>query len=218
MVSVAARFIAYKYPATPSSTWETMVIDSSFHLTHNFDICTAKDTSFVLLGGKEGMKYIYPFSKRQITATWYGSKGVGEVRRGRAGPNNSFITTIEPMHGTDVVIYTQTESGTRIVIDDRLKEGHALATADILGLGRDQVIAGWRQPDSNGKTGIRIYVPRNDNMMEWDTYWVDQNGIATEDLQVMDMNGDGRPDIIASGRATKNLKIYWNENKSPARR
>ena len=26
-----------------------------------------------------------------------------------------------------------------------------------------------------------------------------------------DMNGDGRPDIIAGGRATANVKIYWNE-------
>jgi hypothetical protein len=26
----------------------------------------------------------------------------------------------------------------------------------------------------------------------------------------MDMNGDGKLDIVASGRATNNLKIYWN--------
>jgi hypothetical protein len=25
-----------------------------------------------------------------------------------------------------------------------------------------------------------------------------------------DLNGDGRIDIIAGGRATKNVKIYWN--------
>jgi hypothetical protein len=36
--------------------------------------------------------------------------------------------------------------------------------------------------------------------------------MATEDLQVMDMNGDGKPDIVAAGRATKNLKIYWNSS------
>ncbi len=33
----------------------------------------------------------------------------------------------------------------------------------------------------------------------------------TEDLMVGDFNGDGRPDIVASGRATRNIKIYWNE-------
>ena len=28
---------------------------------------------------------------------------------------------------------------------------------------------------------------------------------------VGDFNGDGRPDIVASGRATRNIKIYWND-------
>jgi len=27
----------------------------------------------------------------------------------------------------------------------------------------------------------------------------------------MDLNADGKPDIVASGRSTKNLKIYWNK-------
>ena len=35
--------------------------------------------------------------------------------------------------------------------------------------------------------------------------------MAVEDLTVADLNGDGRMDIIAVGRATKNLRIYWNE-------
>jgi hypothetical protein len=28
---------------------------------------------------------------------------------------------------------------------------------------------------------------------------------------VADLNADRRPDIVASGRATRNVKIYWNE-------
>ena len=46
--------------------------------------------------------------------------------------------------------------------------------------------------------------------MQWQSHWIDDNGMACEDIQVMDMNGDGKPDIVASGRATQNLKIYWN--------
>ena len=42
---------------------------------------------------------------------------------------------------------------------------------------------------------------------------VDDGGMATEDLAVADLNGDGRPEIVAVGRATGNVKIYWNESK-----
>jgi hypothetical protein len=45
---------------------------------------------------------------------------------------------------------------------------------------------------------------------------VDDGGMATEDLIVGDFNGDGRPDIVASGRSTRNVKIYWNDPKRQA--
>nr|MBA4140674.1 hypothetical protein [Segetibacter sp.] len=99
------------------------------------------------------------------------------------------------------------------VLDDELKEGHALAVADLLGIGSDQVVAGWRIANAQNKVGIKLYVPRNKSGSEWDSHWIDENGIATEDLQVLDLNGDNKPDIVASGRATKNLKIYWNKTK-----
>ena len=98
-------------------------------------------------------------------------------------------------------------------MDEQLKEGHALAAADLLGLGHDQVVAGWRVPNAENKVGIKLYVPDAGNNSKWDQYWIDDNGMATEDLQVLDMNADGKPDIIASGRATKNLKIYWNRSE-----
>jgi hypothetical protein len=40
---------------------------------------------------------------------------------------------------------------------------------------------------------------------------IDPDGMACEDLQLADFNGDGKLDIVASGRATKNLKIFLNE-------
>jgi hypothetical protein len=32
--------------------------------------------------------------------------------------------------------------------------------------------------------------------------------MACEDLKVADLDGDGKPEIIAAGRATKNVVIY----------
>jgi hypothetical protein len=46
---------------------------------------------------------------------------------------------------------------------------------------------------------------------------IDDGGMATEDLTVADLNGDKQPDIIASGRATRNVKIYWNETRPSSR-
>jgi hypothetical protein len=72
------------------------------------------------------------------------------------------------------------------------------------------VVAGWRQPDNNGKTGLKMYVKKTASSA-WKSYWIDDGGIAVEDVQIADLNGDGKPDIIASGRATHNVVIYWNE-------
>ena len=43
---------------------------------------------------------------------------------------------------------------------------------------------------------------------------LDEGGVACEDLTVADLDGDGRPEIIAVGRQSHNLKIYWNKGNS----
>jgi hypothetical protein len=79
-----------------------------------------------------------------------------------------------------------------------------------LHLGYDQVLAGWRYPDKQGNVGIKMYIPKNKNFSAWEISWIDVNGMACEDLKIADLNGDGKPDIVASGRGTHNVKIYWN--------
>jgi hypothetical protein len=96
----------------------------------------------------------------------------------------------------------------RRVIDDKLTDGHALGWGDFDGDGDDELAVGWR-----GKPfGVAVYdVDREGNLTG--RHVVDTAGMATEDLVVADLNGDKRPDIVASGRATRNVKIYWNERK-----
>ena len=38
--------------------------------------------------------------------------------------------------------------------------------------------------------------------------------MACEDALAADLNGDGRPEIIACGRATHNVRIYWNRQRT----
>jgi hypothetical protein len=208
------KFIAYRFSKNPKDSWNMIVVDQSMHLTHNFDIVerSAGKTN-VYMAGKEGIKIISGFnnkSKGQAQKIAGVENSAGEVRVGNAKTKQPFIATIEPMHGTSLVVYTSGKNQSRIVLDEKLKEGHALAVADLLGLGYDQVVAGWRVPNAENKTGIKLYIPRDKSNTKWDQYWIDENGIATEDIQVLDMNGDSKLDIVAAGRATKNLKIYWN--------
>jgi len=114
------------------------------------------------------------------------------------------------MHGNEVAVYLMGDEPQRFLLDDTLNQGHALATADLLGLGRDQIIAGWRNSDDDGRVGIKLFVPLDETGTQWETFLIDDNTMVTENLIIADLDGDGRPEIIAAGRATNNLIIYWN--------
>ena len=120
------------------------------------------------------------------------------------------IATIEPMHGKNLVVYSKDGNSKRIVVDNNLVEGHALATADFSGNGKIQLVAGWRVPNKDSVVGVKLYMETNSAKSEWESYWIDKNGMACEDIKVADLDMDGKPDVIASGRATHNLRIYWN--------
>ena len=82
----------------------------------------------------------------------------------------------------------------------------------MLGLGSDQVVVGWRGNPQNPKpVGIHLWTPLDLAAGKWRDSVVDDGGIACEDLQVADLNGDGKLDIVGAGRASHNLKLYVNE-------
>ncbi|HEV3021019.1 MAG TPA: VCBS repeat-containing protein, partial [Pirellulales bacterium] len=82
------------------------------------------------------------------------------------------------------------------------------------GLLRQQIVAGWRTPNKDKKVGIKLYVPLDDKGEKWQTHLIDDNQMACEDLKIADLDGDGQPDILASGRATHNLVIYWSRSRT----
>ena len=203
------KIMAYEYPANAEDTWPMTLLDQNMHLTHNLDVAPSAGGTDLYFAGKEGVRIVKGFNGSEASGEAENLSGLvtgaGEVRIGK-----NLIATIEPMHGNAVVVY-QKSGGGRSVLDDQLKEGHALAIADFLGNGSEQVVAGWRSQDADGKVGIKLY-KRASGGNSWESQWVDENGMACEDLQVTDLNGDGKPDIVAAGRATNNLKIYWNRN------
>ena len=218
------KSLLYSPPKNPRDPWQTEVLDDALHKTHNLDPVQWDQDSGdeVLLASKEGIFLLDPSSQPhriQISDGKFG--GSGEVRLGKgpkSGGTQRFAATVEPMHGNTLAVYTPSAGGkstdlwTRHVLDESLLEAHALACGDLAGSGRDQIVVGWRGgAKPGGKVGIKLFTALDAAGEKWQSTLVDDNGMACEDLCLADLNGDGRLDIIAAGRATKNLKVYLNQ-------
>ena len=204
------NLLVFKYPELLKKATPENVVSTNMHLTHNFDI-TGAGQPLIGLAGKEGICFFEPtFTNiNSLTPTKMPEfRGAGEIRLS-GSKNDKLITTIEPMHGNKLVVYNN-EGKNRMILDTSFNEGHALGVGDLLGTGSNQIVAGWRRPNKEGKVGIKLYERTAATSSKWESYWVDENGMACEDLQLVDLNGDKKLDIVASGRATHNLKIYWN--------
>jgi hypothetical protein len=206
------RTLAYDVPRNLKGPWRYKVVDSTMHMTHNLELLEEPKGTRLLLGGKEGIQVLAFRNGKWISDnTWIGKgNGVGEVRLGKLSNGKTFVTAIEPMHGIKLSVFLSEDPTFRQQLTDSLNQGHALACADLLKKGSSQVVVGWREPGPDGKVGIRLWVPQDGSGQKWESYVVDDNQMACEDLQVADLNADGKPDIIAAGRATKNLVVYWN--------
>jgi len=240
------KILSYAIPADPMKpeNWKPKVLSEELHVVHNFwpyipkgskqpvSIITAsyEGYSAILLdpSGKTRTKLVH--KGHQLNPQSF--RGASEIRDGYflkpepgkwGGSQGAVVATIEPWHGTQVVVYPKTsENGppTRVVVDDKLRWGHAVAFSDLDGDGIDELVIGVRD-DPNPKMGdkfterrgVRIYKPTDATGTKWDRLVLDEGGVAVEDLVVDDLDGDGKPDIIAVGRATKNCRIYWNKGK-----
>jgi FG-GAP-like repeat len=204
------KVLVYRKPAEPHSEWKSETIETGMHMTHNFAILNSGRV--LMVAGKEGTAQFTRDQsgnwKRQSAAS---TDPAGEVRVSVGG---NLICTVEPMHGNQLVAYP--ESKKRIVLTDQLVEGHALAFDDVLGVGSStvapEIIVGWRgNPEKPRPVGIKLYTALDATGEIWRESLIDDNGMACEDLVLADLNADGKLDIVASGRSTKNLKLYLNE-------
>jgi len=208
--------------------WKSEVVDESFHALHNFtvmnfdedpaeEIITASLEGIFLLDRSEGGIW-----KRTLIGEGNDDPetppGAGEIKIGRFKSGKRYLATVEPWHGHQIVVYVQpSEPGTlwtRRVLDAKVKQGHALGCADFDGDGDDELVAGWREASEAGlRPGVAMYDPQDEAWGSGRKMVVDDGGMATEDLVIADLNQDGFPDVVASGRATHNIKIYWHPGK-----
>ncbi len=228
------KVLLYHPPADPRMPWRAEIVADHLHMTHNFSrlsVAGGGPADGVLIGGREGL-----MAFRRTKSEWEKtsppivgeqSAGVGEVRVGSLAAGLQFITTVEPMHGNALAVYlpqaTSDKSSplVRRVLTDKLVDGHALACGNLLGglahlTASDQIVVGWRgKPGAPGSSiGLALWAPLDAKGEQWRETVIDPDGMACEDLMLADLDGDRKLDIVAAGRATKNVKIYFNQTAS----
>ena len=230
-VGKGVRLTALEIPADPvRGRWQPTVLNDALNRMHNhwhvdFDGDGTADT---LTASAEGVHLVRRDGKGwSATRIGEGAKsdapnqrGSGEIKVGRLGKETKkrgltfdYIATIEPMHGTMLAVYTppMAEGGLweRRVIDEGFQRGHAVWTTDLDGDGDDDIVMG--HSDTPDAPGVNAYECRGGSGTQWVKRVIDAGPIATEDLVVKDLTGDGKPDIVAGGRGTRNVKLYVNE-------
>ena len=211
------RVLEYFMPEDPKSEWKFSVVCDFLHLSHNFHPVNWDDDpeEELIIAGKEGVWHL-DRQRDDWEATQLTKDFAGEIRDGRLPNGKRFIVTVEPKHGSVSAVYSQPEKPGALwdrvaVLDDQLKDGHALAVADYLGVGSDQIVVGWRAMNDPGVPGIKLFTPLNKDATKWRDQRISAEKVAVEDIKVADLNGDGRVDIVAAARQTKNLVIFYNE-------
>ena len=232
-VRILSYQLPMKDPEKPEN-WKATVLGEELHVVHNFCPFPLDGSTPLLVASYEGLSLVHGEGKRKTLRKGSGdqrnpegSRGASEVKvisLSRALERDRLpycFASIEPWHGNQLVVYTMEVGGEKLwdryVIDDRMRWGHAIANADLSGNGSDDLIVGVRDnPDPKldqftEKRGIRIYRNTDGKGAKWERYILEDGGVAVEDLAVADLDGDGKPDIIAVGRATGNCRIYWNK-------
>jgi hypothetical protein len=196
-----SRILVFWVPAKPAvEPWPVEVADDSLHIVHNF-IGVGRE---IWVASAEGVYALTRSAEGKWSRHLIAKGQPGEIKRGMVA-GKSWLATVEPWHGNSIVLYQEaTPVWKRTVVDSSLNQAHALAWGDFDRDGDDELIAGWR-----GKPwGVALYKFGGG---AWKKVSID-GAVATEDLAAADLNGDGRPDIVAGGRATGNIRIYWTSD------
>ena len=228
-----SRILAYQPPAQlddRAAKWSTQLIAESADETHDFHTTQGSTdgsgvTSGLFIASRAGVKhYFHRMDERWFIRAWpedrIGAEGVGEVCSSHSGRGQGFLATIEPVHGNRLVVYAaDTQLGGPLyepgrMLTDRLAGGSALECDDLLDTGSDQIVVGWRGNPSQAERGggIKIFTSLDPSRQQWRESTIDDGAMACHDLQLADLNGDGKLDIVACGHATRNVKVYLNES------
>ncbi len=208
--------------------WREEIAAEGLELAHNFFLeeMHGEAGQEIVMASKQGVEVLARGNEGKWTRSLMGEGQPGEVVMGRVN-RYRVAATIEAFHGDHLVIYEEppaklnaqgppppanyrTALGTmwpRAHVDRETYGGHALGFADFDGDGSDELAFGWRGKE----TGVGLL--KRNAQGKWErTVRLDGKEMAAEDLTIADLDRDGKPEVIACGRATQNIRIYWNQS------
>ncbi|MFO0911833.1 MAG: VCBS repeat-containing protein [Pirellulales bacterium] len=223
------RFLSYPLPADPTNPaqWQPQVLNDQLHVTHNFwpDDLDGDGQIDLLVVSFEGVTWLRPTASGGWSAVRIGegnqqtspNRGSSEIKLGRLSGRRPYIATIEPWHGHQVVVYRPSgeqldQPWHREVLDEQLQWGHAVWCTNLDQDEDQELVIGVRDSlNEANPCGLRIYDPQTSGeSTQWQRTLIDPAGVNIEDLAAGDLDGDGRTDIVAVGRQSHNVRIYWN--------
>jgi hypothetical protein len=204
----------YEYPCDPYGDWKHYAIDEDLPLNHGLSVCDVDDDGRqdILVGMRDGLIWYEPpaeslddpwskwvISELESSETWAADidgDGVNE------------ILSIEPWHGNELIYYKcegdiRRGPWKRHIVDATLNRGHSIQARDIDGDGKVELISGY-----NGEgTQLNIYKSTGSDEGRWEKQTVD-DGLGMGQMEILDIDGDGNLEIVATGMSTGNVRIY----------
>ena len=161
-------------------------------------------------------KPLFTLSERSLVPGAPGERpkrGCSEVHLGKFHDGRWFLATIEPWHGTDVVVWPESEAG---FVPIRYANGRSTRPwprAMLSGLPTSMAMAMTRSSRVIGASDHRVSMYDFDRISgKWARTVLDRE-IAAQDLRGGDLDGDGMPDVVAVGGAAHN--VVWYHPRRP---
>ncbi|HAA76880.1 TPA: hypothetical protein DCE37_17365 [Candidatus Latescibacteria bacterium] len=206
----------YEYPEDPYGEWPHYAIAEDLHLNHGLSVCDVDDDGRqdILIGARDGLIWYEPpaegltdpWSKWVISETESSETWAYDID----GDGVNEILSIEPWHGNELVIYKckgdiRRGPWERTIVDATLHRGHSIQAIDVDGDGVVELVCGY-----NGKpTSLHLYRPEGDG---WVKEPIDDE-LGMGQMEVLDLDGDGRLEIVATGMSTGNVRHYSMQNE-----
>ena len=205
----------------PKNIWKK---ESLFdHFPETFDLETVHHFAGDLarFGTQDGYIWVFmherPYASRILDALDEGhvNTSAGQIAGGDT-PGGSFIATIEPPWGEQLVIYSQClkpgkeDLFHRRIAANTLSQGSSLVCADLLGDGVSWVIVGSRDKTAEGprKGGIRGWHPVDGKLDKWEEVLIDKSLFPCDELIAADLDGNGTAELIARDADSGEVYIY----------